>query len=110
MKEIAAILACLLSPLSFGQKIFSTKDAYSADVIVFVVRNEYQADLKVFKTKNQFQTNQNKGIWHFVDNQYTANKKIYFTENEFQATLKIFFVENEFQAGWKNKSKIHLLY
>ena len=46
MKEIAAILACILSQLSFGQNIFSTKDAYSADVIVFVVRNEYQADLK----------------------------------------------------------------
>ena len=57
MKNTVVILACLFSQLIFYQKIFSTKDTYSADVILFVVRNEYQADLKVYKTKNQFQSN-----------------------------------------------------
>ena len=110
MNYLLFILPCLFSGLSFSQKIFSTKEAYSADVIVFVVKNEYQADLRVFKSKNQFQPNQNKGIWYFVDNQYTADKKVYFTENQYQAALKLFFVEYEYQAGWKDKSKIHLLY
>ena len=110
MKKVIVILFSLFSNLIFGQKIFSTKDAYSADVIVVVVKNEYQADLKVFKSKNKYQTSQNKGIWDFDENKFKADKKIYFTDKEYQASLKIFFVKNEFQAGWNNRSKIHLMY
>ena len=42
--------------------------------------------------------------------EYQADVKVYVVDYEYQADLKIFFVKNEYQAGWRDKSKMHLLY
>lgn len=71
---------------------------------------EHQADLKVFKVDYEHQAQENKGLWHFVKYDHQAQKKIFFVDYEHQANLKIFFVQYQHQAGWREKSKMHLLY
>ena len=39
-----------------------------------------------------------------------SDKKICFVDYENQADLKIYFVKYKNQAGWRNKSKMHLMY
>jgi len=53
---------------------------------------------------------QNDGKWFFTKYANRANKKIFFVKYENQAALKIYFVEYENQAGWRNRSKVHLMY
>ena len=69
-----------------------------------------QADLNVYKVDYSSQSKGNKGLWHFVEYQSQADKKIYFVDYESQSDLKIFFVDYKSQSGWKTKSKKHLLY
>ncbi|HAH60331.1 MAG TPA: hypothetical protein DCL86_19525, partial [Bacteroidales bacterium] len=63
----------------------------------------------VFKVGNRYDVN-TEGRWFFVDNRYDANKKIWFADNRYDADLLIFFVNNRYDAGWRNKSKMHLVY
>ena len=45
-----------------------------------------------------------------TNHEYQAEVKVYVVDHEYQADLKIYFVNHEYQAGWREKSKIHLLY
>ena len=93
-----------------GQKLFSVDYESQADIKVFVVQYESQADLKVYKVKYESQATGNDGKWFFTQYESQSKKSIYFVKYESQADLKIFFVDYESQAGWRNKSKIGLLY
>ncbi|MFM7727140.1 MAG: DUF6150 family protein, partial [Flavobacteriales bacterium] len=44
------------------------------------------------------------------DADYKAKKKIYFVNADYKADLKVYFVDADYKAGWKNKSKMSLLY
>ena len=45
-----------------------------------------------------------------VDKDYKADVKVFVVNSDYKAELKIYFVESAYKAGWKNKSKIHLMY
>jgi hypothetical protein len=60
--------------------------------------------------KYESQATGNDGKWFFTQYESQSKKSIYFVKYESQADLKIFFVDYESQAGWRNKSKIGLLY
>lgn len=98
-----------LSGFVSAQKIFSCTNRYDADFKVFVVKNRYDADLLVFKIDNRYDTDTD-GRWFFVENRYDADKKIWFSESRYDADLLIFFVENRYDIGWKNRSKMHLIF
>lgn len=110
MKTILLAFSLFCINSAFTQKIFSVKNSYQADVLVYVVQHQYQADLLVYKVKQEYQAKGNDGKWFFTDYEYQSKKKIFFVENEYQAKLKICFVDHEYQAGWKNTSKKHLMY
>ena len=99
MKRIVfCIVAVVIATVStYAQKVYSTNYEYQADVKVFVVDYEYQADLLVYKESQEYDASGNEGKWYFVDKEY-------------QADVKIYFVKNEYQAGWRDKSKMYLLY
>ncbi|MDE5929436.1 MAG: hypothetical protein K2H03_03030, partial [Muribaculaceae bacterium] len=42
--------------------------------------------------------------------EYQADKKIYFVDYSYQADLKVYFTDKEYKAGWKDRSKMPLLY
>ena len=107
---ILLILGIFASSSIPAQLIYSTNNQFSADVSVYVTDNQFSADLLVFKCDSQFSATKNKGLWYFTDNQFFADKVIYFTDNQFLADLIIYFTENQFSAGWKENSKIHLMY
>ena len=99
----------MLTVIASAQKIFSCQSRYDADFKVFVVSNRYDADLLVYKVDSQYDTDTD-GRWFFVDNKYNADKKIWFSESRYDADLLIFFVENRYDIGWKNRSKMHLIF
>jgi hypothetical protein len=106
---LLSALALLTVLYADAQLIYSCRNRYDADFKVFIVENRYGADLLVYKVDNRYDVDK-AGRWFFVENQYDADKKIWFAENRYDADLLIFFVENRYDAGWKNRSKIHLLY
>ena len=111
MKKLALAIALLAAAsITSAQKLFSVDYESQADINVFVVQYESQADLKVYKVKYESQATGNDGKWFFTQYASQANKKIFFVKYESQADLKIYFVDYESQAGWRNKSKITLLY
>lgn len=112
MKRILFLLAFGLTFVgsASAQKVYSTNHEYQAEVKVYVVDHEYQADLLVYKESHDYQATGNEGKWFFVDKEYKADVTVYFVDHEYQADLKIYFVKHEYQAGWREKSKIHLLY
>ena len=69
-------------------------------VFRFVVAILLLLDAGVVRAQKVYSTNHD----------YQADVKVYFVDHEYQADLKIYFVNNEYQAGWRDKSKIHLLY
>ena len=111
MKKYLTILGLLLLFMrpAEAQKMYSCNNSYDADFKVYVVDNRYDADLLVYKVNNRYNTS-NDGLWYFVENRYDADKKIFFAGNRYSADLLIFFVQNRYDAGWKNKSKMHLIY
>lgn len=104
------VLTLFFPVLSYSQNIFSVDYSNQADVKVYVVDYENQCDLKVFKVDYANQADGNRGLWYFVEYQNQADKKIYFVDYENQADLKIYFVEYQNQAGWRNKSKMAVMY
>jgi len=93
-----------------AQSIFSTEYESRADIRVFVVDYESRADLNVFKVDYASRAEGNEGLWFFEEYESRAQKKIYFVEYESRADLKIFFVDYASRAGWRNRSKMHLMY
>ena len=93
-----------------AQKIYSVDKDYKADIKVFVVSSDYKADLLVYKVSSDYKAGDNDGKWFFTKAHYKADKKIYFVEVAYKADLKIYFVASAYKAGWKNKSKMHLMY
>lgn len=106
---LSLILAGLMQGFVHAQKIFSCENRYDADFKVYVVKNRYDADLLVYKVSNRYDVDTD-GRWYFVENRYDADKKIWFAENRYDADLLIFFVENRYDAGWRNRSKMHLVF
>ena len=45
-----------------------------------------------------------------VEYVHQADIAVYVVKYEHQSDLKIYFVEYSHQAGWRDKSKMHLLY
>ena len=111
MKKLLIAFLFTISVVSFvnAQKIFSCENRYDADFKVYVVKNRYDADLLVFKVSNRYDVDTD-GRWYFVENRYDADKKIWFAENRYDADLLIFIVENRYDAGWRNRSKMHLVF
>ena len=64
----------------------------------------------MYKVSSDYKAGENNGKWFFTNADYKADKKIYFVNSAYKSDLKIYFVEYAYKAGWKNKSKIHLLY
>lgn len=64
----------------------------------------------VYKVDYEYQAKGNEDKWFFVDKEYQSEYNVYFVDYAYQADLKICFVSSEYKAGWKEKSKIHLLY
>ena len=110
MKYLILIIFFFVTPLIKAQKVFSVNKDYKADIKVFVVSSDYKADLLVYKVSSDYKAVENNGKWFFTDADYKADKKIYFVNSAYKSDLKIYFVEYAYKAGWKNKSKIHLLY
>jgi len=109
-KSLLLILFLLISAIyANAQLVFSCENRYDADFKVFIVENRYDADLLVYKVDNRYDVDKD-GRWFFVENRYDADKKLWFAGNRYDADLLIFFVENRYDAGWKNRSKIHLIY
>jgi hypothetical protein len=77
---------------------------------VFVVDYESQADLLVYKAKYKSEAIGNEGLWHFVQYQSQAQKKIFFVKYKSQADLLIYFTPYKNKAGWRNKQKMALLF
>lgn len=75
-----------------------------------MVDYESQADLVVYKTQYKSEVRGNDGIWHFVQYQSQAQKKIYFVKYKSQADLLIYITPYKSKAGWRNKQKQHLLF
>jgi len=111
MKRKLLLLFSLVvfSGIASAQLIFSCENRYDADIKIFIVENRYDADLLVYKVDNRYDVDK-AGRWFFVENRYDADKKVFFVENRYDADLLIFFVQNRYDAGWKNRSKMHLLY
>jgi hypothetical protein len=84
-------------PTSKAQKIHLVDKDYKTDLKVFVVSSDYKADLLVYKVSSDYKAGNNYGKW-------------FFTNAAYKADLKIYFVESDYKAGWKNKSKIHIMY
>jgi len=74
------------------------------------VSSDYKADLLVYKVSSDYKAGDNDGKWFFTNADYKADKKVYFVEAAYKADLKIYFVASAYKAGWKNKSKMHLMY
>lgn len=110
MKISVVFLFLISSTFAFSQKMYSVDYSNQSDLKVYVVKYENQADLKVYKVKYANQAGKNDGKWFFTEYANQAEKKIYFVDYENQADLKVFFVEYENQAGWRNKSKMQLLF
>ena len=110
IKFALAIVLFAYATIGSAQKLFSVDYESQADINVFVVQYESQADLKVYKVKYESQATGNDGKWFFTQYASQANKKVFFVKYESQADLKIYFVDYESQSGWRNKSKITLLY
>jgi len=110
LMKYLVIIFSLIPLTSFSQKVFSVGYPNQSDVKVFVVEYENQSDLKVFKVDQPNQIKGNKGLWYFVGYPNQSDKKIFFVDYPNQSDLKIYFVKYQNQAGWRNKSKIHLMY
>jgi hypothetical protein len=107
---IFIVLTVIFSACLQSQTVFSVEYESRADVKVFVVDYESRADLLVYKVDYESRATGNDGKWFFVDYESRAKKKIFFVDYESRADLKIFFVDYESRAGWRNKSKMHLMY
>ena len=110
MTKLFSFLLFIIISTSFGQKVYSVEYINQADIKVFVVEYANQADLKVYIVKYANQAKDNEGKWFFTEHSNQADKKIYFVEYKNQSDLKIYFVDYQNQAGWRNRSKIYLLY
>ena len=107
---IAAVIAVCSITFGFAQKIYSEDADYKADIKVYVTDADYKADLLVYKEDADYKATGNEGKWYFVDAGYKADKKLFFVDADYKADLKIYFVDAEYKAGWKNRSKMQLLY
>ncbi|MFN5921358.1 MAG: DUF6150 family protein, partial [Bacteroidota bacterium] len=67
-------------------------------------------DLVVYKAKYKSEAKGNEGLWHFVEYQSQADKKIYFVKYKSQADLLIYLTTSKNEAGWRTRRKQHLLY
>jgi hypothetical protein len=64
----------------------------------------------VYKAKYKSEAKGNEGLWHFVEYQSQADKKIYFVKYKSQADLLICFTPYKSKAGWRNKQKQQLMF
>jgi hypothetical protein len=110
INKILVLVFFSVTMQAFSQNIYSTQYESQADLSIFVVDYEGQCDLKVYKVDYSSQAEKNKGLWYFVDYESQADKKIFFVDYEGQADLNIFFVDYASQAGWRDKSKMHLMF
>lgn len=65
---------------------------------------------KVYSVDYENQAGNNYGKWFFTRYSNQSKKKVYFVKYENQADSKIYFADYENQAGWRNSSKISLMY
>ena len=72
--------------------------------------SKYDAHLVVHKCSSKYDAKENKGLWFFVDSKYDADKTIFFVDSKYDADLIIFFSESKYDAGWRDKSKMQLMY
>jgi len=107
---VTICLIIISSNSTHAQKVFSTNSKYDAKVKVFVASSKYDAHLVVHKCSSKYDAKENKGLWFFVDSKYDADKTIFFVDSKYDADLIIFFSESKYDAGWRDKSKMQLMY
>lgn len=93
-----------------AQTVYTVNYKSDADVKVYVASYKSDADLVVYKCKYKSDAEGNKGLWHWVNYKSDAKKTIYFVQYKSDADIVIYFTDYKSDAGWKNQSKMHLMY
>ncbi len=107
---VLLIVAAVISPGIFAQKVYSCQYKSDADVKVFVSQYKSDADLVVYETKWKSEATDNSGIWYFCKYKSDADRKIYFCDYKSDADIVIYFSKYKSDAGWKKNEKKHLMY
>jgi hypothetical protein len=107
---IICFFTLLFSSNLQAQKIFETEYYSHADLKIFVTKSAENADLLVYRVDREDSAGENNGLWFFSESKDKAIKKVYFVKYPNRADLIIYFVNNKSEAGWKNEDKKYLMY
>jgi len=111
VRTLVALLAVLFGrAITQAQIVYSTNFKSEADVKVYVTSYKSMADLVVYKSRFKSEATGNQGFWYFTTYRSEAKKRIYFTDFRSEADLIVYFTDYRSEAGWRDRSKMHLMY
>lgn len=111
LRALAAVIAVLISRLGAqAQIVYSCNHKSEAEIKVYVSRYKSEADLVVYRCRYRGEAEGNRGLWYFASYKSEAKKRVYITDYKSEADLIVCFTEYRSDAGWRNRSKMHLMY